>query len=289
MTGTTDITIGIDIGGTHIRVASFTGDSPCIRQIERCDSTGEYSRAMPGMIGMVQNVAGSNRIKAVGIGLPGRIGADGGMLERAPNLSGWVGKPIRDDLRNALGVPVTLVNDTVVAALGEAWFGVADRQPFGYFIWGTGIGAAYVTWESGVPSVRYVSVGHTPVETPGIPCRCGKSGCLERYAGGNGIVDRYGRHADALTGSEWDEVVGYFARGLVWFLREYPVTGLIFAGGIAVSQPAMVSAIHDASVRIGNGTTIPPMQVSTFGADAGVVGAMTAATHRYRLSFIGRT
>src|SRR4029077_18037220 len=65
----------------------------------------------------------SGDLLGVGIGVPGIIDLDTGMVLESANLQGWSEYPVRNEIEKRLGAPVTLENDANVAAFGEKWLG----------------------------------------------------------------------------------------------------------------------------------------------------------------------
>ena len=132
-------------------------------------------------------------INAIGVGVPGPIVSDAGMVLAPPIMPGWDRFPIRDTLVKMWGCPVTLSNDSELGALGE-WAAGAGRgeQNLAYIKIGTGIGAGLllegqiyrgVTGSAG-------EIGHLTIEENGPLCACGNHGCLEAIAGGRAIAQQ---------------------------------------------------------------------------------------------------
>ena len=130
-------------------------------------------------------------ILAIGVGVPGPIVSDAGMVLAPPIMPGWDRFPIRDTLEKMWGCPVSLSNDSELGALGE-WAAGAGRgeQNLAYIKIGTGIGAGLllegqiyhgITGSAG-------EIGHLTIEENGPLCACGNHGCLEAIAGGRAIA-----------------------------------------------------------------------------------------------------
>jgi glucokinase-like ROK family protein len=130
-------------------------------------------------------------ILAIGVGVPGPIVSDAGVVLAPPIMPGWDRFPICDTLEKMWGCPVSLSNDSELGALGE-WAAGAGRgeQNLAYIKIGTGIGAGLlldgriyrgVTGSAG-------EIGHLTIEENGPLCACGNHGCLEAIAGGRAIA-----------------------------------------------------------------------------------------------------
>ncbi|QBI19707.1 ROK family protein [Egibacter rhizosphaerae] len=174
---------GVDLGGTNI-AAAVVDDAHRImgRARRRTPTEGPESvvRAITRLVGDLDPAP-----EAVGVGVPGPIRE--GVVQTAPNLSGWQGRvPVQAQLEAALGLPVVVDNDANVGALGEWLAGAGRGARFLLGVWlGTGIGAGLVL--DGRPYTGAFGgageIGHVVVQRGGDLCGCGRRGCLEAYAG----------------------------------------------------------------------------------------------------------
>src|SRR6202043_1941990 len=127
----------------------------------------------------------TGRFAGAGIGVPGIIDMETGMMRKSANLPGWSDYPVRDEIERRLGARVILENDANVAALGEKWLGAArDVDDMAMLTLGTGVGGGIVLrgriWH-GMTGMAG-EFGHMTVEPEGPPCGCGNRGCVEQYA-----------------------------------------------------------------------------------------------------------
>lgn len=185
--------IGADVGGTTISagLVSETGEVlSVIRKGTRSDGAGTAAVTLTAVIDDLVAEAGrrSLLVGGIGIGLPGLVDADRGMMVSASNLvSEFANLPIADHLRSALGVPVFVDNDVNALALGEWTFGVGrGARSLALLAIGTGVGGAIIAdgkllrGEGGAAG----EFGHVPIDFQGPPCLCGGHGCLCLYVGG---------------------------------------------------------------------------------------------------------
>jgi glucokinase len=126
----------------------------------------------------------------VGVGVPGFIQLDTGVIVGAANLPQFDGYPVRDELTRRLGTPVILENDANAAALGEKWIGAGQGvDDLVLLTLGTGIGGGIII--GGRILHGHVGMagelGHITVSPNGYPCGCGNSGCVEKYASATAI------------------------------------------------------------------------------------------------------
>lgn len=123
-------------------------------------------------------------LKGIGIGCPGLLDLDKGIINEAPNL-GWEKAAICDFLKKKFDVPVILMNDVDAGLYGEFQFGAArgSHNALGIFP-GTGIGGAFL-YEGRILQGKgrsCMEIGHIRVMPDGPLCGCGRRGCLEAVA-----------------------------------------------------------------------------------------------------------
>src|SRR5581483_10796417 len=199
-----DYTIGVDMGGTNLRVAAITTDGQLLEKItlgvkvamgrdyvigEMCDAIHSLS----------EKYRSSGRFIGAGIGVPGIIELPAGIMRKSANLPGWTDYPVRDVIEKRLQTHIYLDNDANVAALGEKWMGAGrDVENMAMLTMGTGVGGGLVIggriWH-GMTGMAG-EFGHITVEPEGVRCNCGNRGCLEQYASATAVV-RMAREAIA--------------------------------------------------------------------------------------------
>ena len=132
-------------------------------------------------------------LAAIGIGVPGPVIAEQGMVMAPPIMPGWDRFPIRDTLENQWGTSVTLNNDAELGALGEWAYGAGRGEKNLAFIKvGSGIGAGLIINQQiyGGTTGSAGEIGHLTVDENGPLCACGNHGCLEALAGGHAIASQ---------------------------------------------------------------------------------------------------
>jgi glucokinase len=132
----------------------------------------------------------SGHLAGIGIGVPGIIEMQTGMLRESPNLPGWQDYPVKEEIEHRLGATVILENDANAAALGEKWLGAASHvDDMCMITLGTGVGGGIVLqgriWHGMTGMAN--ELGHITVEPDGVPCGCGSIGCLEQYASATAV------------------------------------------------------------------------------------------------------
>jgi glucokinase len=199
-----DFSIGVDLGGTNLRIAAISGEGELLEKLT-FGSQGAPSRdqVIDQMCEAIQLLSGKHKpagkFLGAGIGIPGIVDLQTGMLRKSANLPGWEEYPVRAEIERRLGARVVLENDANVAALGEQWLGAARGiENMAVVTLGTGIGGGIVLGGKIWHGMNGMAgeFGHVTIERDGHPCGCGSRGCAEQYASASAIV-RMAREAIA--------------------------------------------------------------------------------------------
>ncbi|MBA3497091.1 MAG: ROK family protein [Gemmatimonadales bacterium] len=193
--------LGVDIGGTNLVVGTVAEDGSELvaAASEPTQSEAGAADVLDRLVGLAERAIAETRrqrpgaeILGVGVGAPGPLDTRLGVVLLTPNL-GWVNLPLRQIIRDRLGLPAALDNDANCAVLGEWWVGAARgaRNAIGITI-GTGIGGGLILNGALYHGASDVAgeIGHTTIDTEGRRCKCGNYGCLEAYASGPNIALR---------------------------------------------------------------------------------------------------
>ena len=143
------------------------------------------------IVNMVEANGGYETIRSIGVSSPSASSVSG-CIENAANLP-WKGiVPLSAMLRDRIGLAVGLSNDAHVSALGEYTFGCAHGMK-NFIILSLGVGLGSCFFSAGDDHTGHNGYagefGHTCVVNHGRKCGCGHDGCLEAYAGANGIIN----------------------------------------------------------------------------------------------------
>lgn len=195
----TNIRIGIDLGGTKIEAVAI--DRAGVARFRRRTATpvGSYEKTVRAVAMLVEAadaaVAGDTPA-SVGIGIPGTISPATGLIKNANSVC-LIGHALDRDLAAAVGRPVRLANDADCFALSEAADGAGEHAAivFGAIV-GTGAGSGLVINKQLVrgPNAITGEWGHNPLpwprddERPGPACYCGLNGCNEVFISGTGLA-----------------------------------------------------------------------------------------------------
>lgn len=190
LSGDAGIVVGVDFGHSHLRVAvGNLAHKVLAEESEPIDVDASAAQGFDRAEQLVERLivstgAARSKVIGVGLGVPGPIDVETGVLGSTAILPGWTGTNPRDELTARLGVPVHVDNDANLGALGE-------------LVWGSGRGAsdlAYIKVASGVgaglvirgqiyrgPGGTAGEIGHITLDESGPVCRCGNRGCLETF------------------------------------------------------------------------------------------------------------
>jgi fructokinase len=255
--------IGIDLGGTKIEAAAIdrTGRIHARRRI--ATPIGDYDgtiAAITSLVAAFESEIGAPAGVApasVGIGIPGTIVAETGLVKNANST--WLNRrPLSRDVETALGRPVRFANDANCFALSEAIDGAAAGcgTVFGVIL-GTGVGGGIAIGGRLLVGANAIAGewGHNPLpgpqpdELPGPPCYCGRSGCIETFLSGPGLAADHRRQtgcdlaapeiaAGAAAGdrdcrASLDRYAGRLARALAGIVNILDPDAIVLGGGLS--------------------------------------------------------
>jgi glucokinase len=205
-------TIGIDVGGTKVLggVVSPTGE---ILETARRDTPREGGRALTQTIADVAiELSNSYPVDSIGVSAAGFISSDRQTILATPNIAGWNGVNLDDELTKILGKRIVLENDANAAAWGEFKFGAGrGRTDLMLLTLGTGVGGGLILNGSLFRGAFGIGaeLGHIRIVPEGHLCGCGMRGCLEQYASGSALM----RHTREAISASPDLARNLLARG----------------------------------------------------------------------------
>ncbi len=187
--------IGVDLGGTNLRAAAVSSEGIILDRVSVAVNfhAGPESviKHIADVIKGLRTRVGRSGLRGVGIGVPGFIDIDAGVIIGSANLPGFQGLPVRDEIQKCLGTPIVLENDANAAALGEMWIGAGKNvRDLVLITLGTGIGGGIIVDGKVLHGFLGMAgeIGHMTVYPDGNPCGCGNCGCLEKHASATAIT-----------------------------------------------------------------------------------------------------
>ena len=306
--------IGVDLGGTNLRTAIVASDG------EVLDKHKEATKAVDGWMKVVARLVDNikrqleigaqkgAKVVAVGVGAPGVILVDKGIVVKSPNFPDWNNLPLKTELEKALSIPVFIENDANAAALGEKWRGAGrDIKSMIHLTLGTGVGGGIILdnkiWHGADGMAG--EIGHMTLIPDGRQCTCGNTGCLEMYASARGIVQSFreelerqklsaagdlkevtsekvyqaAREGDAVARRVMKDMGRMLGIGIASLINIFNPERVVIGGGVKDAWPLFIGATHEEIMKRAfqvpaERTEIVP---SSLGDDAGMVGAAAVA------------
>jgi glucokinase len=285
--------IGIDLGGTAIKLGRFTEDGNCLQSLTvDTPQPATPEAVLLKMVDAIAQIDPNNQSIAIGVGTPGPADAAGRVAKVAINLVGWHDVPLADWLEAKTGKPTILANDANCAGLGEAWLGAGRNfQHLILLTLGTGVGGAIILDGKLFvgPQGAGAELGLITLNPDGPMCNSGNQGSLEQYASISAIRRRTGKepaelgklaeNADIEALTFWQEYGKYLGIGLTSLIYVLTPQAVIIGGGVSASfqyfLPAMQAEIEKRVLPTSRiGLQILPAEL---GNSAGMVGAAKLA------------
>lgn len=298
--------VGIDLGGTKIEAAVLDDTGGFCFRKRAATPRGDYLATLETIASLIDDAesALNKPCAKVGVGHPGSVNPGTGDIRNA-NSTCLNGQRLEADLRARLNRPVVLANDADCLTLSEATDGVARAYTtvFGVIL-GTGVGGGWVINGQLIRGPNGLSGewGHNPLtassiaELPGPPCYCGKSGCIEAWLSGPGLLADYHRsvESDGLLLTDAQKLVtaaaqgnelaqgalerhtDRLARALAMIINTVDPEAIVLGGGVA-QRPGLIdalAAVLPAHVFLPPGTPLSTrILLPEFGDSSGVRGA----------------
>jgi glucokinase len=192
------LVLGIDLGGTKILAGVVDDQNQIVGRAKEATPAREGAEALrealvtAGRDALLSAGVGADRLSAVGIGSPGPLDVEAGVIRSSPNLN-VTDFPLKGTLEEAFGVAVAVQNDVRVGGYGEFKLGAGRgyRDVLAAFV-GTGIGGCLIRDGEIVKGVtgNAGEIGHLIVKANGPKCGCGRRGCLEAVASRTAMTRR---------------------------------------------------------------------------------------------------
>jgi glucokinase len=292
--------IGVDLGGTNLRAAAVNANGEVLARVSvpaNYDAGPlKVVNEIVAAIRKVRDHLDNGELRGVGIGVPGFIDIERGVVIGSSNLPGFNDFPVRDEIQQHLGIPIILENDANAAALGEKWIGAGQNVKHLILLTlGTGIGGGVIADGKILHGSHGMAgeFGHMTVFPDGNPCGCGNNGCLEKHASATAIAAmgrmmHFGHEINtaedvyvlALAGNAralqvFDSVGRALGIALASLINAFNFPLYLLSGGPLPAwdffAPSLFAEVRKRSFTFARtGTRIEKAQL---GADAGLLGA----------------
>lgn len=285
--------LGIDLGGTAIKLGRFSQDGTCLQSL----SVATPQPATPEvvlevMVDAIAQLDPAQQSLAIGVGTPGPADAAGRIARVAINLDNWHDVPLADWLETKTGRPTILANDANCAGLGEAWLGAGRSfRNLILLTLGTGVGGAIIL--DGKLFVGHQGaageLGLITLNPNGPACNSGNQGSLEQHVSVPAIRRRTGLEpaelgalaqagdTDALT--FWQNYGKELGAGLASLIYILTPEAIVIGGGVSASAEFFFPTVQAEISRRVLHTSRAGLQLfpAALGNQAGMVGAAKLA------------
>jgi len=284
--------IGVDLGGTAIKMGRFSPKGECLNAVTLPTPQPPYPDAvLKAVVQGIQELDPDDRAIAIGMGIPGPVDAAGRVARRAINL-GWYDVPVSDTLEHVTAKPTVICNDANCAGLGEAWLGAGSQfQNLILLTLGTGVGGAIIlngelfVGRDGTAG----ELGLITLDYNGPPCNSGNRGSLEQHVSVQAIrrrqgcepheLDQRARQGAPAAIAFWQEYGRELAAGIASLVYVLTPEAVIIGGGISAASdlffPSLMSEL-EARVLPTSRNNLHCLR-ATLGNQAGMVGAAKLA------------
>lgn len=306
--------LGVDLGGTNVAVGVVDEKYNIIGRASVKTDVISGTEAVANNIATAVELAineaaiSKNDITAVGIGSPGNIDSDNGVVVWSENLK-FKNLPICKMLKERTGFDFYIENDANAAAYGEllAGAGVGKNNLVAITL-GTGVGSGVIVDKKIFSGMNHTGteIGHTVIMYNGIQCNCGRKGCWETYASATALIrqtkEKMLSHKDSIMweicpdiekvngrtsfdamrkGDKYakevvDQYIDYIAVGVCDVINVFQPDIICIGGGISKEGDLLIKPIREYFGTCGytraykNNTVITTAKL---GNDAGIIGA----------------
>lgn len=289
-----NLVLGIDLGGTAIKLGCCSPQGTCVRSITV--PTPQPSTPEPVVDAIstaVHTLDPDKTLPVIGIGMPGPADNTGRIARVSINLDDWLDVPLAEWIEDKTGRPTTIANDANCAGLGEALYGAG--QPFQNLIMltlGTGVGGAIImngelyTGRDGAAG----ELGLITLWPDGPPCNSGNNGSLEQFVSVRAIRRDHQcePHELAARGDEvaiafWQDYGRNLGAGLASLIYVLTPEAVILGGGIAASTELFLPWVQAEIERRVMPTSRENLVIlpAALGNQAGMIGAAQLARQRF--------
>ncbi len=302
--------VGVDVGGTNIKLGVVGPSGEVI--VRNTVATKPFASDRTKLIAALANEIEASIIKAglkkrdiagVGIGLPGLIDYEKGIVRFLPNIQGWRNVKLKAILQQRTHLPVYVDNDVKIITLAESKFGAGRGvKNLICLTLGTGVGASLILNGQLYRGEDNAAgeLGHMPLNEHGPKCNCGGYGCFETYVGNRPLlalashvmgkrISLEDMFALAQKGNKralvfWKTVAEHIGNGLVGIVNLLNPRLIIIGGGISHNEKFLFKIITDTIRRRAMSVQGRAFKIkrAAFKDDAGIIGAYVLVMNAQR-------
>ena len=271
MSKTEKFAIGVDLGGTNVKVGIVSQKGKIIKKTSlKTEADGGPKKVIAQISAGINMLLEKNnyKLKGIGIGSPGVVSIKKGTVENPPNLPGWGKVKLAKLFEKEFKLPVFIENDANAAAIGEMIFGAGKKySSFIMITLGTGVGGGIIMndkifrGENGVAG----EVGHMTIDYKGDQCKCGSLGCIETFVGNHYLIRRVTKELQTHKES------------LIWKLIDEDFTNLtpkVIQNAAEKNDEYAKSVIQNMGTQLGSvlASVSNLLDISTFIIGGGIAG-----------------
>lgn len=262
--------IGVDIGGTHTRIA--TGEKSQI--FEKVDfPTEDFEKTVSLICDAIKKLT-RNEVSRIGVSIAGPYNFSKKTLLRPPNLpnqDSWENKNIAQEIADNVGIQSVAAHDASVIALAEAAYGAGKgKNPVLYYTVSTGIGSGLA-----IDGKIYHGI-HNPESGHQLLSKGGDS--LESLASGSALRKKFNKEPRDVEGSpEWEEAMEFVAIGISNSILHFSPEIVVVGGGMTKHKEVFFTPVKKYLEKYVTIVPLPKVVPSTLGQDNGLIGALELA------------
>ena len=292
--------ISIDLGGTNLKIALVARDYT-IHEAHFINTNRFTNKTLliQGIVSAVETLKRSHALRksdiaGIGLGLPGPIDTEKGLVHYFPNIPGWKGIPLKTILARKTGLPCFLDNDANLMCLAEYTRGAAQHTRNAICLTlGTGIGGGIIINGQLYRGLSFAAgeLGHIPITTNGRKCNCGGSGCVEAYIGNRHIarkaralfsrpitleeVSALAQKKNKLALALWEWVGMNLGTMLVGVVNLLNPDIIVIGGGVAQAGEALLKSVRQTITKQAMPIQAAHVKIvkAKLGNNAGLIGA----------------
>lgn len=281
--------LGIDLGGTKTEAILIDENLNVLERKRLPTPHNDYQEIIDTISSLVLEISVNISDFSLGICTPGTISKQTGLIKNS-NTQCLIGRSPKEDLENKLGKKISMENDANCFAMAEAKMGAASgfSVVFGV-IMGTGVGGGIVIDEKLHSGRNHIGGewGHHTLHRNGIPCYCGKTGCVETYISGPSLEKQWTEttgkshslpeilsNIDDDMGQKWkDKFLENFGYGLANVIDILDPDVIVLGGGLSNIDFLYTEGKESVYNKVFSDFVDTPILKNKLGDSAGVYGA----------------
>ncbi|MDR3256942.1 MAG: ROK family protein [Endomicrobium sp.] len=207
-----ELYLGIDIGGTKIKMAVVTSKGSIKEEmVSDTDINAKPLNIVKSVIKTVSKFKNYSKIKNIGVEIAGDVSYDTGIVRFSPNLHKWKKVPLKEMFEKITGKKTYIGNDANTASMGAFWLDTKEKASNLICITlGTGLGGGLIFNKKLYRGASGTAgeIGHISIDPYGQKCKCGNNGCIETFIGAKYLSKHAIEYLKESKSSVIDELTG---------------------------------------------------------------------------------